>query len=435
MIWAIGVGAVISGMYFGWNLGLPEGGPFGFLIATLIVTVMYVAFVLGYAELACALPRAGGAFVYAHRALGPEIGFLAGVAQWIEFVFAPPAIAAAIGAYFNLFFPSLSPLTIACIATILFTALNIHGLKHSARFELIVTILAVVELLIFAAVTLPHFSFKAFSLNPLPKGWMGVLPAIPYAIWFYLAIEGVANIAEESRNPQRDIALGFNSAIGTLVILALLTFFGAVGVGGWEAVVYPAGSVTPSDSPLPLALGQIVGSSHLLFHLLITIGLCGLLASFHGIILVAGRATFEFGRVGYFPRVFGSVHQKRHTPAAALLFNMCVSFLALVSGKTGQIIVISVFGALTLYVISMVALFRLRRRHPDLKRPFRTPFYPFTPALALALAVFCLGAMIFYNRGLAIIYGAVIFLSYLWYYLAVPKQVRSQSLELNVGEA
>lgn len=435
MIWAIGVGAVISGMYFGWNLGLPEGGPFGFLVATLIVTVMYIAFVLGYSELACAIPRAGGAFVYAHRALGSEIGFLAGIAQWVEFVFAPPAIAAAIGAYFNLFFPQLSPLTIAVFATLIFTALNIHGLKHSARFELWVTVLAVLELLIFAAVTLPKFSWQAFSLNPLPKGWMGILPAIPYAIWFYLAIEGVANVAEESRNPQRDIAVGFNTAIGTLVVLALLTFFGAVGVGGWEAVVFKAGSTTPSDSPLPLALGQIVGSSHLLFHLLITIGLCGLLASFHGIILVAGRATFEFGRVGYFPKIFGSVHSTRGTPAAALVFNMCVSFLALLSGKTGQIIVLSVFGALTLYVISMISLFRLRKTAPEMKRPFRTPFYPLTPLIALVLAVFCLGAMIYYNRELAALYGVVIFVSYLWYYLAVPKTTRSRSLEMNAGEA
>ena len=64
-IWGLGVGYVISGMYFGWNLGLPEGGPIGLAVATLAATVLYIAFVLGYAELACALPRAGGVFVYA----------------------------------------------------------------------------------------------------------------------------------------------------------------------------------------------------------------------------------------------------------------------------------------------------------------------------------------------------------------------------------
>ena len=78
MIWGLGVGYVISGEYFGWNLGLEHGGPYGMLVATLLVTVMYVAFVLSYAELACALPRAGGAFVYAQRAFGPRLGLVAG---------------------------------------------------------------------------------------------------------------------------------------------------------------------------------------------------------------------------------------------------------------------------------------------------------------------------------------------------------------------
>jgi len=98
MLWALGVGYVISGMYFGWNLGLPVGGPYGLLAATILVTILYVTFVMGYAELACALPRAGGAFIYARRAMGPAVGFLAGAAQWVEFVFAMPAIAVSIGA-------------------------------------------------------------------------------------------------------------------------------------------------------------------------------------------------------------------------------------------------------------------------------------------------------------------------------------------------
>src|SRR5687767_10218405 len=93
MLWALGVGYVISGMYFGWNLGLPLGGPFGLLVATIIVSVMYVAFVLSYAELSCAMPKAGGVFVYANAAFGSKLGYLGGVAQWVEFVFAPPAIA------------------------------------------------------------------------------------------------------------------------------------------------------------------------------------------------------------------------------------------------------------------------------------------------------------------------------------------------------
>src|SRR5688500_8851537 len=75
-LWGLGVAYVISGMYFGWNLGLPAAGSAGFFAATLVATATYVAFVLCYAELACALPGAGGAFVYAARAFGPFVGFL-----------------------------------------------------------------------------------------------------------------------------------------------------------------------------------------------------------------------------------------------------------------------------------------------------------------------------------------------------------------------
>src|SRR3982750_3512155 len=127
MIWALGVGYVISGMYFGWNLGLPEGGPYGLLVATAGVTILYVTFVLGYAELACALPRAGGAFVYTSRAFGPKVGFVGGVAQLVEYMLAPPAVAFAIGSYINQAAPAVLLIVVAVIAYLVFTAINIWG--------------------------------------------------------------------------------------------------------------------------------------------------------------------------------------------------------------------------------------------------------------------------------------------------------------------
>jgi ethanolamine permease len=415
MIWGLGVGYVISGEYFGWNLGLAHGGPYGMLAATLIVTVMYVSFVLSYAELACAIPKAGGAFVYAQRAFGPRIGLLAGTAQWIEFVFAPPAIAFAIGAYFANFTPGIPPLALAMGAYVTFTALNMWGVKQSAIFELVITILAVGELLLFAGVTAPAFQWSNFSENPLPNGWWGVLPALPFAIWFYLAIEGVANIAEEAKNPQRDISRGFLYSIGTLVFLALLVFFTSIGVAGWEQIVYDPQTGETSDSPLPLALGFLLGTDHPLFHLLITVGLFGLIASFHGILLVAGRATFEFGRAGYFPRVLGDIHPTRQTPVKALIFNLCVGFVALVSGKTSDIITLSVFGALALYIISMFALLKLRKSEPDLERPYRAPGFPYIPYLALGLALGCFVAVFYYNLTIGMIFLAIVGLAFAYF--------------------
>ncbi len=418
-LWGLGVGYVISGMYFGWNLGLPAGGTLGLAISTLFITLMYVFFTFSYSELACAIPKAGGGFDYANRALGTRMGFLAGVAQLIEFLFAPPAIALAIGAYFHEFFPSIPILAISTVAFMGFTLLNIVGVKVAARFELFITVLAVIELLIFAGVTLPHFEASNLGMNPFPNGWTGVFASIPFAIWFFLGIEGVANVAEETIHPQKNVLIGFGSSILTLVILCILTFVSSIGVAGWEAIVYPTpGSLATSDSPLPMALSHIVGKDNFLYHLLLTVGLFGLIASFHGLILAAGRVTLEIGRFGYLPQSLGKIHPRYQTPAAALITNMAIGLIALYSGKTAEIIIVACFGALTLYILSLISFLKLRISEPELERPFRAPFYPYAQVIALLIAVIGLGSMFFFNPLLGSIYVALLLLALGWYQLS-----------------
>jgi ethanolamine permease len=423
MLWGLGVGYVISGMYFGWNLGLAEGGTYGLAIATFFIIIMYFTFTFSYTEMACAIPRAGGAFEYANRGLGKHLGFIAGIAQNIEFVFAPPAIAAAIGAYLNLLYPSVDLMVFAIGAYFIFTIINILGVKLAASFELVITILAVIELLIFAGVTLPEFQFSNLQSNPMPHGFSGAFAAIPFAIWFFLAIEGVANVAEEAVNPQRSVLIGFGSAIMTLVVLCILTFVSAVGVAGWEAVVYPVGSTVASDSPLPLALSYVVHSGHIMYKMLVGIGLLGLVASFHGIILAGGRSTFEFGRVGYAPRVLGKVNSKFRTPANALIVNMLVGIVALFTGKTSEIITIACFGALCLYIVSMIAFFALRKNEPNMVRPFKVPLFPWFPAIALIIAIIALVSMVIYNPMIALIFVGIIGLSYLYFLIFLHKKM------------
>jgi len=425
MLWGLGVGYVISGMYFGWNLGLEKGGTLGLAVATGFIMIMYLAFTFSYTELACSIPKAGGAFDYATRGLGKDLGFLGGMAQNIEFLFAPPAIAFAIGAYLNIFLPSMPIIVIAIIAYILFTALNIYGVKAAASFELIITIIAVAELLIFAGATLPSFEWVNLEKNALPNGWSGAFAAIPFAIWFFLAIEGVANVAEETINPQRNILIGFGSAIMTLVILCVLTFASSVGVAGWETVVYPEAGAEPSDSPLPLALAALYGKDHFLYGLVTSVGLFGLIASFHGIILAAGRATFEFGRVGFGPKILGKIHPRFQTPANALIINTLIGIVALFTGKTGEIITIACFGALTLYIVSMIALLALRRKEPNLERPFKVPFYPITPIIALIIASVALLAITIYNPMLALVYVGILAVAYAYFKLTYKEETAS----------
>jgi ethanolamine permease len=279
------------------------------------------------------------------------------------------------------------------------------------------------ELLIFAGVTLPEFELGNLQMNPMPHGFSGIFAAIPFAIWFFLAIEGVANVAEETINPQRSILIGFGSAILTLVVLCLLTFTSAVGVAGWEAVVYPEGSTLASDSPLPLALSYVVNGDHILYKLLVGIGLLGLIASFHGIILAGGRATFEFGRKGYAPGFLGTVQSRFRTPANALLANMIVGIVTLFTGKTGEIITIACFGALALYIVSMLAFFALRRKEPDMGRPFKVPMFPWFPLTALVIASVAFTAMAYYNQGLALIFFGIVGISYGYFLIFLNKKM------------
>ena len=411
MLWGLGVGYVISGMYFGWNLGLPEGGTLGMAVAVLLVAVMYVAFSFSYSELACAIPKAGGGLDYAYRALGPRWGFVAGMAQNIEYIFANAAAALAIGAYLSNWLPSI-PVTVLAIGIyVVFTAINIIGVKTAALFELTITVIAVAGLLLFAGLTLPHFEFSNLTQNALPNGWGGAFAAIPFAIWFFLAIEGVANVAEETINPQRNISRGFGAAIFTLVALCALVFVSATGVNGWESVVYPAGSSEPSDSPLPLVLSTLGGNDKWVVHFFTAIGIFGLVASFHGILLAAGRGMFEFARCGFAPKALGTTHPTFKTPAQALLFNSGIGIILLLTGQTGELIIISCFGALSLYIISMISFLRLRAKEPNLERPFRTPLSPATPVLALIIAGVSLVAITVRYFQLGLIFYALMLLT------------------------
>ncbi|MCB0664974.1 MAG: ethanolamine permease [Saprospiraceae bacterium] len=424
MLWGLGVGYVISGMYFGWNLGLEQGGTLGLAIATGFIILMYLTFTFSYTEMACAIPKAGGAFDYAYKALGKHGAFFAGMAQNIEFIFAPPAIAFAIGAYVHIFLPTVSITLIAIVAYLIFTALNIYGIEAAAAFELFITVLAVLGLVLFFFATGPSFSIENLKIDALPNGWTGVFAAIPFAIWFFLAIEGVANVAEETINPQRNILIGFGSALVTLVILCILTFLFSVGANGWETVVYDPETGMASDSPLPLALGVVMGTDQWLFKVISFIGISGLIASFHGIILAAGRATYEFGKMGYAPSVFGRIHRRFKTPANALVINTIIGIIALLTGRTGEIITIACFGALTLYVLSMVSMIRLRRRFPELPRPFKVPFYPLSPIIALVISLIALLSVTIYNPWLALIFLAILILAYAWFRMMYKENVK-----------
>lgn len=401
-LWAIAVGLVISGEYFGWNYGWGVSGTVGFLLSTLLVTVMYITFIFSFTELTTSIPQAGGPFAYASKAFGWWGGLIAGYATLVEFLVTPPAIAFALGSYANFLYPQLNVLQVALGCYVIFIGINLFGIKESAIFSLVVTLLAVGELVIYIGIVAPHFSAATFMTEPMPFGWQGVFAALPFAIWFYLAIEGVAMVAEETVDSNKTIFKGYSYGILTLVILALCVMIFTGGAAPWR-------ELTDIDYPLPAVLGIVLGRESSLTQLFASLGLFGLIASFHGTIIGYSRQIFALSRAGYLPSFLSQVNSKFQTPHWALIAGGVVGCLALSLGTTDQIIILAALGAVVMYIISMVALFALRKKDPDLIRPFKVPFYPFFPALALVLSVLCLIAIVWYNLFLSLYFFTGLF--------------------------
>ncbi len=379
-LWALAVGMVISGDYFGWNYGLAHGGPVGMIIATLVVTVLYVCFIFSYTELSAAIPQSGGPSAFAKRAFGPWGAYFAGASTLLEFFFAPPAIAKAVGAYVHFRVPWLAVNHVAVGAFVVFGLINAWGVSIAATFELVVTALATFELGLFFFLTAPHVSVDRLLAAPmLPHGVRGIFAALPFAIWFYLGLEGVAMSVEELVNPKRDIPRGYLAGISTLVVLALGTLICTSGVIPWQQLVQ-------DDSPLPRALSVVLSPGHPMTHLMVYLGLLGLLASFHGIVMGCSRQLFALGRDGLLPKRLGTVHSKLRTPVWAIVLTVTVGIIATLSGKTDALITLSVLGALGVYMISMASVLRLRAKEPDMERPFRAPGHPWMPIVALVLS-------------------------------------------------
>ena len=437
-LWGIAVGLVISGEYFGWSYGWGVAGTLGFLVTTLLVAVMYTCFIFSFTELTTAIPHAGGPFAYSLRAFGPTGGIIAGLATLIEFVFAPPAIAMAIGSYLNVQFPDLDPKIAAVGAYVIFMGLNILGVSIAATFELVVTVLAVLELLVFMGVVAPGFSFSNFVLD----GWAGsnefsgaavsgIFAAIPFAIWFFLAIEGAAMAAEEAKDPKRTIPKAYIAGILTLVTLAIGVMIFAGGVGNWK-------ELSNINDPLPQAMKAVVGNDSNWMHMLVWIGLFGLVASFHGIILGYSRQFFALARAGYLPKGLAKLNRFQ-TPHRAIIAGGVIGIAAVFSdgvinlqgmSLTAAMITMAVFGAIVMYIMSMLSLFKLRRSEPNLARSFRAPGYPVVPAIALAIALVCLSAMIWFNGVLALIFLGLMAIGYL-YFLCTADQREAAAAQAN----
>ena len=418
LIWGLGVGYVISGEYFSWNFGFANGGFGGMLFATFLAIAMYVFMVYSISEMATAFPVTGGPYAFTRRTLGVWGGFATGIGAILEYVFATSALCTVIAGLILLIFEAgdvtigtsilgLDPIEwIAALIYVVFVAINLLGVQATLVSVFAITVVSVVVLLLWGVVLLLGGDWSASNFTNiapepgnssfLPFGLSGILTALPFAFWFYLAIEGVPLASEETRDPARDLPRGSVLAMWSLVFFSAVAFFVGIGVGGADVM---SGALAPISEAVRVAQG-----GQTFFWWVVSIaGLTGFLASFHSIIFAFSRIIYALSRAGYLPR-FLSLTSAQKSPYLAIIIP---AFLGLVTAivyirqdpanAVAVLTEMSVFGALTTYVLMMLAFVILRQREPNVERPYRSPVGIPGAIIALIIAVVAGFAQLYYE--------------------------------------
>jgi ethanolamine permease len=411
-LWGLAVAAVISGDFSGWNFGIDFAGFGGMLIAFVILTVMYYGLTFSISEMSAAMPHTGGAYSFARSAMGPWGGLITGAAETIEYVATTAVVVFFSAQYLDGVTSGLLGFSLAeqdlmwvwwIVLYVAFVALNAAGANISFRFAIVVAIIAIGIIIVFSVMALTSglFSFdNLWDMDPnpdvagsttfLPEGWVAILFALPFAMWFFLGIEALPLAAEESHTPERDIPRAGVLARITLIITGLLVLVLNTGILGAEATGV-------SLEPLLDGFRAIVGDQ--LAAVLAIFALIGLLASLHGIMFAYGRNIYSLSRAGYYPKIF-SLTGKNQTPWVALTVGAVVGFAAIVAldllgrvdpdgvgAVAGAIILnIAVWGAVVAYFLQMVSFLILRRKFPDVNRPYVSPWGTFGAYSAAAIA-------------------------------------------------
>jgi len=400
-LWALGVGAVISGHFSGWNFGIGVGGWGGLAVAGIIIGIMYIGLCYCLAEMSPALPHTGAAYSFARSAMGPWGGYVTGLAENIEYVVTPAVITFFVGSYLGGIFgtPDAFQPVWWIIAYGVFLMLNLLGVELSFRVSVIVTLLALAVLVVFWISAVPHFDFSRYALNMgvdetgalvelpegggpfLPLGVGGVLAALPFAVWLFLAIEQLPLAAEESHSPKQDMPKGLLLGILTLCISATLITFLNPGIPVTDGT--HSGAFYLGTSAEPLLDGFRVTMPGLA-KILALLAVIGLIASLHTIIYAMGRQVYSLSRAGYFPRALSVTHGKHKVPHVALITGSVVGFLIMLivfwvrgadAGAVigGTLLNMAVFGATISYGFQAISFILLRKNLPHIERPYRSP--------------------------------------------------------------
>ncbi len=356
---------------------------------------------LSYAELSAALPEAGGEYAYLREAYSPIWGYLY---SWTQMWVAKSGSIATLGTgffyYLTTFFPSLDavfytlhlpigphggPLEfrygqLFAMALILLLAwLNYYGVKLGGEIQVAVTVVkvALIAFIIFAGLALgtPHAITAPVPHGPLTAA--GFFAALVAALWAYDGWNNVSMVASEIRHPQRNLPralIGGTIAVIVIYLLANAAYFHVL-------TAAEVGSSTRVAADMMNRILHAPGAAAVSVAAMISI-----FAALNGSILSGARVPYAAARDGLFFSPIGRVHPRHHTPGVSLLALSCWAAILVLSGRYEQLYTYVIFASWIIYGMTTAAVIVLRKKRPDLPRPYRTFGYPWVPILFVLVA-------------------------------------------------
>jgi len=339
---------------------------------------------LSLAELGAAMPHAGGIYTYIARAFGPLLGFLCG---WMLFTVGTSGSIATLGAALPIYLGAFLPLTagsakaVAIVAILVFTLINIVGVRSGALVQNVLTALKVGGLVGMIVVIFLLPSPGVPSSAPAPGGPAGLTAvgvALVAVLWAYEGWHDVSFAAGEIHNPQRNFPRGIVTGTIVVVTLYLAANF------AYLHVLSPT-EIASSERVALTAIRKVAGDWGARF--LTAAIVCSILGAMNALVLAGPRAYYQMARDGLFFEKMGGVHARFRTPVPALVLQAIWScLLVLFIGGFSQLFTYVIFGGWIFYALAVASVVALRRRLPSMERPFRVPGYPWVPLVFVLAA-------------------------------------------------
>ena len=410
---AIVIGTVIgSGIFLvPKTMVLAVSSPWMVLGVFLFGGVLSLAGALTYAELAAAMPEAGGEYVYLREAYGPFWAFLYG---WTQLLVAKSGSLATLATAFFLylanFYPALEGVWVilpfgievrygqicAMGVIALLAGVNYVGVKVGGGIQIAVTAIKVAAIAAIVAVGLFSGTGSMSNLEtsvPAPGGVLGFFTALVAALWAYDGWNNVAMVSSEIENPERNLPLSL--IFGTLAVMAIymLACFAYF-------YVLPAAEVANSDRVAAQMMRKIFGPAGA--NLVSVAAMISIFAAINGSILSGARVPFAMARDGKFFAGVGAIHPKFHTPSVSIVLLCLWAMLLVLSGKYDELFSFVIFGSWILYGMATASVIVLRRKRPDMARPYKALGYPVVPVLFVLVALALLLSELFQHPARAI---------------------------------